>query len=200
MRLLALMLFALSLQGVDVRSSPADYPTQGKGKDFNVGAEYTVRTFLANGHSFTVEDYLLVEVGVFPEAGETKLNLERFKLRINGKNMLLPQTPGIVAASIKYPDWSQKPSVQAQAGPVIFGRTQPIGRFPGDARQTRQPINRPQREEEAVDYSAVLTSASLPEIATKRPVAGYIFFAFDGKLKSIKTVELLVDGIPLSLR
>jgi hypothetical protein len=195
------LFLAATLLALDVRKSPSEYPAQGKGQDLEVGADYTVRQFLADGHAISIEDYLLVEVGVFPE-GETNVNLQRFTLRVNGKNLLVPQTPGIVAGSLKYPDWSSKPTLEAGVGPVILGRRQPVARFPGDRRETvpqREPIAR-ESETKPIDYTELLARAALPEGRTKRPVAGYVFFAFDGKLKSIRTVELLVDGVPLKLR
>jgi hypothetical protein len=190
-----------AVYGLDVRKSAAEYPVQGKGKDIEVGADYTVRTFLADGHSFSIEDYLLVEVGVFP-AGESNVHLQRFTLRVNGKNLLTPQTPGMVAASVKYPDWTTKPNLQVAAGPVIFGRPQAAGRFPGDRREEiprRDPVAG-ESKTDPIDYTDVIAKGSLPEGRTNRPVAGYVFFAFDGKLKSIKSVDLLVDGVPLKLR
>jgi hypothetical protein len=186
---------------LDVRKSSADYPAQGRGKDIEVGADYTVGTFLADGHSFSIDDYLLVEVGVFP-TGESNVHLQRFTLRVNGNNLLTPQTPGMVAASVKYPDWTNKPNLQVQAGPVILGRTRPTGRFPGDRREEvprRDPVA-VESKTNPIDYTDVIGKAALPEGPTRRPVAGYIFFAYDGKLKSIRSVELLVDGVPLSLR
>ena len=74
MRPIAACLVLFSVTGgyaLDVRKSPADYPAQGKGKDIEVGADYTVRTFLAEGQSFSIDDYLLVEVGVFPAGSPT---------------------------------------------------------------------------------------------------------------------------------
>jgi hypothetical protein len=92
--------------------------------------------------------------------------------------------------------------LEAGVGPVILGRRQPVARFPGDRRETvpqREPIAR-ESETKPIDYTELLARAALPEGRIKRPVAGYVFFAFDGKLKSIRTVELLVDGVPLKLR
>lgn len=197
----ASLCLAASLMAIEPRKSPADYPAQGKGNDIEVGAEYTVRSFLADGHSLTIEDYLMVEVGVYP-AAETMVSTERFTLRINGKDTLVAQTPGIVAASLKYPDWNQKPRVIASAGPVIFGRPQAQQRFPGDPRQTPQPRQPVPAENQTnpIDYPDLLTRTALPEGRTRKPVDGYIFFAYDGKLKAIKSVELLVDGVPMKLR
>ena len=190
-----------TMSGLEVRKSAAEYPVQAKGQDFQIGADYTVRTFLADGQSFSIDEYLLVEVGLFP-SGEANVNLQRFTLRLNGKNVLLPQTPGMVAASIKYPDWTRKPRLEVGAGPVVFGGQQPVGRFPGDRREPlprRDPIGR-ETETNPIDYTQVVTGAALPEGKTRRPVAGYLYFAYNGKLKSIRSVELLIDGMPVKIR
>ena len=108
------------LFAIEVKNAPSDYPAQGSAKDFSFGAEYMVNSFSAQGRSFTVEDYLIVEIGLFPK-GEANVDLRRFTLRVNGKALLLAQTPGMVAASLKYPDWNSKPVVTAARRACDFG-------------------------------------------------------------------------------
>jgi hypothetical protein len=197
--LTALMLMP-GLLAIEVKNAPSDYPAQGAAKDFKAGAEYLVSSFSARGQSFTVDDYLIVEVGVFPQ-GEANIDLRRFTLRINGKNLLLTQTPGMVAASVKYPDWSSKPVVTAAAGPVILGRPPAVERFPGDRREQRRiPGQTVETREPEVDYVTLINHAALPEGKRSKPVAGFLYFPFDKKLKTIRTVELLVDDTVIKLR
>jgi hypothetical protein len=185
---------------LDVRATPAEYPVQGSVADMKVGVEYMVRSFLAEGQSFSIDDYLIVEIGVFPQR-EANCDLRRFTLRVNGKTVLQTQTPGFVAASVKYPDWRMRPSLEASAGDVIVGRQPRVGRFPGDPRQSPTPRQRPPDVEHApVDYERIIKNAALPEGKFNRPVAGFVYFPYDGKLKSIKTVELLIDDTVLKLR
>ncbi len=206
---IALVALALtpSLKALDARDSPADYPVQGAVVDMKIGVEYMVRSFLADNQSFTIDDYLIVEMGVFPQR-EAKLDLRRFTLRINGNSILHTQTPGMVAASVKYPDWTMRPSMQGGATTpdgrgVIIGRDPRVGRWPGDPRQSPEPENRTpqvQPDKEPIDYERLITRSSLPEGKFNKALAGFLYFPYNGKLKSIKTVELLIDDVVLKLR
>ena len=191
---------------LEVRKAPAEYPVQGEASDMRVGVEYMVRTFSADQQTFSIDDYLLVEIGVFP-VREANVDLRRFILRINGKNDLLAQTPGMVAASVKYPDWRRRPSVQAglgmPGGDIIMGRRPSVERFPGSRQPGPQPVPNPTEpigEKPTVDYEQLIKNSALPEGRMNRPLAGYAYFPYDGKLKSIKTVELLIDDVVLKLR
>lgn len=200
--ILGFIALTFQLHGVEVRHSPAEYPVQGAVGDMKVGAEYMVTTFSAEGQSFSIDDHLIVELGIFPQK-EANVDARRFALRINGKRILMTQTPGMVAASVKYPDWTSKPTLQAEAGPIIVGRTQPVGRFPGDRRAERRPAPDPSQTNPTkpeVDYEDLIKRAALSEGKMNRPLAGLLYFPYDGKLKSIRTVELLVDETPLKLR
>ncbi|HYI95953.1 MAG TPA: hypothetical protein VEX68_20595 [Bryobacteraceae bacterium] len=204
---LATLALVSSLEALDARESPTQYPVQGVTADMKVGVEYMVRSFLADNQSFTIDDYLIVEVGVFPQH-EAKLDLRRFTLRINGNAVLLTQTPGMVAASVKYPDWTMRPSVQAGATTadgrgVIIGRDPRVGRWPGDPRQSPEPQNRTPEvtpDKQPIDYERLITRSALPEGRFNKPLAGFLYFPYDGKLKSIKRVELLIDDNVLKLR
>jgi hypothetical protein len=124
-----------------------------------------------------------------------------FTLRLNGKREVSAEAPGMVAASLKYPDWETHPKLEAGAGPVIFGRNDPVGRFPGDNRDPRS--QRPkvpqtdtgtqggvEREQPQSPSDAVVENA-FPDGRTTGPVSGYVFFRFKGKTKSIKSLELI---------
>lgn len=212
---LAWFAVAFEMSGIEIRKSPADYPVHGEVADFKVGAEYLVQSFLAEGQSFSTEKYLIVEAGIFPggEAnipkGEANIDAQRFNLRINGKRLLAAQTPGMVAASLKYPDWTYKPSLEASAGTpdgrgVVLGRRTSVARFPGDNRRPPTPEERNPSPEEPLnrppDYDHLVKRSALPEGKFNRPVAGFLYFPFDGKLKSIRSVELLIDETALKLR
>ena len=119
--ILTALLLVPGLVAIEVKNAPSDYPANGVAADFKLGAEYMVNSFSAQEESFTVDHYLIVEIGVFPQ-GEANIDLRRFTLRINGKTSLMTQTPGMVAASVKYPDWTSKPEMTAAAGPILIGR------------------------------------------------------------------------------
>jgi hypothetical protein len=118
---------------------------------------------------------------------------------MNGKkNLILSQLPGFVAGSLKYTDWSRTTQAEAGVGMgntgVILGRPVPGERFPGDP--TNRPLPRPPRAPEAEKpepdkAEEVVIESALPEGEARGPVAGFLYFPFKGKPKSIKSLELL---------
>ena len=206
--LLTSWLGLLHAQGTTPKAKPGDYPVHAQLPGMNIAAEYLVHSVPVNGGALDAKDYLVFEVAIYPESGGTPLlSSGDFTLRINNrKTVLFAQTPGMVAASIKYPDWEVRPTLEATAGvgnmDVILGRPPVTSRFPGDPRpdQNRLPRQprvpdqtRPEGQEQAarepVDVS--IGRMALPEGAPHGPVSGYLFFAFQGKTKSIRSLELL---------
>jgi hypothetical protein len=206
-----LLLASLSaVAGTEPKAKPEEYPVHGRAGDVGIGAEYMVQSVATPKTSFTTDDYLVVEIAVFPPRTGALVKASAFTLRINGaKQELLTQTPGMVAASLKYSDWTQRPGVTAQAGPIILGPPVPGERFPGDR---RAPVPRPNPapqddgsgvEREQIDIGDVIDAASLPEGPARQPRSGYLFFPYTGKLTKIKTVELTYrpeSGTPVTLR
>jgi len=195
--------------GIDPRPAATDYPAHARGDAVSLGAEYMVRSLSARNQTFVVNDYLVVEVGLYPAQGRRLLvSSGHFTLRVNGKKeVLFPQTPGMVAASMKYPDWERRPELVAGGGvggvDVMIGGNPQVERFPGDPRprQTRLPApprapsGKPEPEQEAAPRAEELISESaLPEGETSQPVAGYLYFAYRGKIKAIRSLELIYNG------
>jgi len=210
--IIMLLLLALALPlTAQERVKPADWPVHSQVKDSAIAAEYMVRTVLAEGRSAVLRDYLVIEVGFFPAKGKSLLlSTGQFSLRVNGKKIpLLAQTPGMVAASVKYEDWEVRPTVMAtgsvgNAG-VILGRPQGAERFPGDRRPTQDRLPPTPRAPGQEDRSGIerepevkpeemVSRAALPEGDTAQPVRGYLFFPFKGKTSSIKKLALVYGG------
>lgn len=173
--------------------------------------EYNVRSIGAGNTSFITDEYLVVEAAVFPAAGQSvNINTQKLTLRLNGrKEVLLTQTPAMVAASLKYPDWGWQRGAVAHAGVgdrgIILGRPQQVERFPGDNRPAQGRLPGPvprtpsdpvpsQEQEPPIDLSEFLQKTALPEGSMTRPVSGYVYFPYKGKLEKIKTVELLIEA------
>ncbi len=214
---LPLCLFAISLWAAGTTPKPdaAGYPAHSA----TIGAEYLVHTVFAGGQSFATPDYLVFEVAIYPPKGEsTVVSSGDFTLRINGaKHPIFPQPPGFVAASLKYDDWTRRPAVVGTVGmgdaAVIIGRDRRSERFPGDGTQrTRLPA--PPRAPESEDRSGqgnapsmrpedVVSEYALPEGPSNGAVSGYLYFAYKGKVKSIRSLELIyknkLDSVTLSL-
>lgn len=207
LRFLPLLLAPLLLQaqGTEPKAAPGDYPARATLDKLAIGAEYLVHSFFGHGQTFFTSDYLVVEVALFPARDETlTVSQGQFTLRINGKKQpILPQAPGFVAASLKYPDWVRRPTLEAAAGTgnagVILGRPERVERFPGDPRprQTRlpQPPRTPEAEKEPpVSADQVVSETALPEREARGPISGYLYFAYKGKTKSIRSLELIYAG------
>ncbi len=190
------LMFAQS--GTTPKPKAADYPAHGRAGDVEIGAEYLVRSVGTGNEMIVVHNCLTFEVALYPPKGaRPDVQPAQFSLRINGKKtLLLPQTPQMAAASLKYPEYEMRPSLEASGGMgdrgVIIGRQPRVERFPGDNRpaQTRPPGTAtveggPSAPEELV------VEAALPEGPAAGPVSGYVYFPFRGKPKSIKSLELI---------
>jgi hypothetical protein len=196
--------------GTTPKAKPEDYPARGRRGDLEIAAEYLVRSFSAGQHSYFAPDHLVVEVAFFPpKGGSIDPAAFQFLLCVNRKTKepLMAESPGMVAASFKYSDWQQRARLEAGAGMgdagVIVGRRQPTARFPGDRREPSPRIGMPPRsptEAAKVERQAPPTAdeaaieSALPSGAFRAPVSGHVYFAFGGKTKSIKSLELIVRG------
>ena len=200
----------LAQKGTEPKPAPRDYPAMAQAGKTGIAAEYMVHSFSGGGRMFVAENYLVVEVAVYPAHGENiTISSSQFSLRLNGKkSVLFSQAPGFVAASLKYPDWERRTQMETTAGVgdtgVILGRPGPVGRFPGDP-SDRQRLPKPPRAPEPENPSGlpkadaptadvVVAEAALPEGDFDNPVSGYLYFPYKGKIKSIKSLELVYAG------
>ena len=196
-------------QGTHPKASASEYPVHAEMKGGSLGAENLGHSLLAAKGAVVVRDYLVVEVGLYPKDPRMRIRMAQFRLRINGKKeTVLPQALGFVIASVKYPDWATRPTMEVGAGlgnaGVILGRPVPVERFPGDNRPAEQRGPAPPKAPDdtgGVEKSApepvedVINHLALPEgDDVHSPASGYLFFPFQSKLKSIKALELIYEG------
>ncbi len=199
------LVFVLPLVAEDTspRSKASDYPAHASLPGMDIAAEYLLHSIPTEQGFYVTRDYLVIDVGVFPAAhGTVQISSGQFRLRINHKTLdLPPDSPGTVAADVKYPDWEQHPTVVGQAGPVTVGDPT-VPRFPGDpnAPPPIAPPLPPQQDPSGINQEIRKTidesvaNAALPEGASSKPMKGCLFFRFRGKTKSIKSLELVYDG------
>jgi len=203
-------------QGLTPRAQPSDYPAHAAlDKGFTLAAENLLHTLpTANGGSsgaLVANDYLVIEAAVFgPVKQRVDLAAGNFTLVITtGKNnaaTVHSDSPGSVAASIKYSDWTQRPTASLSGGVgntgATIGTQVPAGRFPGDP-SVRPPYPSPVPPEEnpsgiekqpPIPIDERIQRAALPECNCAAPITGLLFFPFRGKTKSIKSLELVYDG------
>lgn len=197
----------LAQQGTQAKQKPANYPVHSQAGEIGLGAEYLVHSFSGGGNTFIAPDYLVIEVALFPPPGQAlSVASEQFTLRMNAKKAILyPQAPGMVAASLKYPDWEMRPGVETSVGlgdaGVVIGRPRTVGRFPGDRRDPttrapQQPKVPPQtpagvEKQPAMTAAEVAADAALPAGEFRGPVSGYVYFHYQGKTTSIRSLELI---------
>ena len=206
-------MFALAglpaLAGTEPKARAEEYPAHATAGTTGIGAEYLVRMVPGKESSYFAGDYLVVEVAVFPRLGNPlTVSGSDFGLRINGaKRVILPVTPGLVAAAAKYEDWNGQKGVVASGGMgpgvIVYGPRQ-SGRFPGDpndpSRRTPRPVpthqpggmEAPVNEAEAT--AKAIIDAAIEEGQTEKPRSGALYFPWKENAKKAKKVELVYDG------
>jgi len=189
------------------RSKVSDYPVHAKLPAAEIGAEYLLNSIALDKGMYIAKGHLVLEVAIFPStpAGINVSN-SQFTLRVNNKTILYPDSPGAVASSLKYPDWQTHPTMTAEAGAgngsVILGAPPAVARFPGDRRADRppsvprvpepaNPSGEPKAAEQPIEVQMAI--AALPEGPSQKPVKGLLFFAFGGKTKSIRSLDLIYE-------
>ena len=207
--LLAIVFIAAAhAERLEPRPRPSEYSQQAKLPAMTLAAEFLAHSYSGEGRMFFTDQYFVVEVAFYPEKGETlEIRNAQFQLRLNGrKQALFPQNPGMVAASIKYEDWVNRPHLEATGGvgddSVTVGRPRNEGgRFPGGG-PSQQPLPRAPEP----DYKKqgerkppqspgdIVKETALDEGPHKAPVAGHLFFPYAGKAKALKSIELLYNG------
>src|SRR5271155_2421999 len=81
-------------KGLPPRAAPTDYQSQGKAGTVTIGAEFTGHSVPTPQSTFTNEDYVTVEIGLFgPPDAHATLSVDDFSLRINGKKVALASQP-----------------------------------------------------------------------------------------------------------
>lgn len=197
--LLALLTALLPAQeSISPRAAPADYKAHAAlSAEHTIAAEFLGRTVPAPNAAFVLPHYVVVEVAIFTK--EFTFHAGRFSLKLNGKTALLAQTPGMVAASLKYPSWENQRQITAtgnvgNAG-VILGRDT-TSRFPGDRRAPQPPPGAPVQTE-TVPESAPwdwVSKLAWEEGPAKGPAGGLLYFPYQGNLAKLKTIDLIYNG------
>lgn len=210
--LLCLSLSAFA-QGTTPRSNPEDYPVHAETRSGAIGAEFMLHSFSAGEQTYLVRNYIVIEVALYPlEAKTVDVHSGNFMVRINGKKQeLLPQPSSIVSAAVAHPEWDGPSPVElgAGAGPATVTLGQPrLPQIPGmpipgqGTAPTRVPRDDPSGlpPRERVKPEQLVLDTALPQGESRRPVSGFLYYAYPGKSSSIKSLELRYEGAVLKLR
>ncbi|MGA7411431.1 MAG: hypothetical protein WBW33_13175 [Bryobacteraceae bacterium] len=176
-------------KGVPPRVSPAEYQAHAEAGTLTVAAEFMGHSVPTPDGTFSTEDYVVVEVGLFgPPEAKLKLNPADFSLRVNeNKKSTLPSQPfEMVQHSLKDPEWS--PPVDKDEQKSSTG----ISTGGGQDNSKPPPPKMPMPLVLAMDQK--VQKARLPEGERALPQAGLLFFAYHGKAQSIHALELIYSG------
>ena len=191
--------------GTETKAKPSDYPASIEAPSGAwIAADFGGHTFSAEKTTFLVEDYLCIEVALFPPSmANFPVAASHFTLQLNKHKSILAQTPGMVAASLKYPDWTTKPTTMAQVGPVVLG-PRPESRFPGDPTDRRNRVPGPAGTDPAaaaqtntqpkVSVPELVVQVSLEEGIAHAARSGYLYFPYRGNFAKLKSIELVYSG------
>jgi hypothetical protein len=114
--LLLLCSIVLLFGGTETKPKVEDYEVHARTKNIAIGAEYTVHSFSRGEQMFIANDYLVVEVALFPPK-ETAFEVLRgdFSLRINKREPLDAAEPKLVVAQMEHPEWQpERPGLHAE--------------------------------------------------------------------------------------
>lgn len=205
----AIFLFAtLSTgQGTKVKADAGQYFAHATlDKGYSIGADFLGKYLPVPGATVYSDEYIFVEVALFGAPGrKIDIHTGQFVLKINGRE-LKSRPPGMVTLEDNFPEMVARPEIVMDGG-VGNGEAQVGGpetkqRFPGD-----DPAHTPHRIPQAstdpsqgqVSKSGktpdeIVKASELPEGSHALPLAGYLFFVYEGKLKKIKHAELEYTG------
>jgi hypothetical protein len=202
---LVLLLFAVSTillqaQGTKTRDDAAKYSTHAQVGSLGLGADFWGHYIPMESSSIKADEYLVVEVALFaPPAARVAIHPGQFVLSVNGQR-LMPQPVGLVTLGIVMPDMRDRGPrliTDTTVGPITAstGRDPVQPKFPGDSNPADIPVPTPPKpddglQKEPVDLVKLVRDAALPEGTHGTPISGYLFYAWPGKLKRIKHVEV----------
>jgi len=214
-----LLLAAAAFAQTEHKPKPEDYDVHAHatvlGKPVEVGAEFVVHSFSAGEESYVAPDFLVVDVALYPAKGDTlQVSLSQFLLRVNGKKQpLMAQPAQLVASSLRYPEWQNRPHVEAGGGMggmgVGIGQPRPTnipGYPPQPGTTTRPPIDVPKDNPGGLDPRQrakpedLVVRTALPAGEFQKPISGFLYFSYKGKVASIKSLELLYEDSVVKLR
>ncbi len=205
--------------GSTPKAKAEDYDAHAKSGGVEIGAEYMVHSFSRGEFMYIARDFLTVEVALYPPKDEAHksqpldINYGDFQLTVNGKKIaLMPMNPYTVASTLDHPDWqTERPGIEATAGTpngrVTLGAPPhtplPNGDPPGYPRTTPLPQPDPPggiEPQPRASASQIAVECALPDGSQRAPISGFLYFAYSGNTKSIKSLVLHYRDGELKLR
>src|SRR5947209_654541 len=119
-------------QGTTPKPAPTDYDVHGQSGPLDIGAEYMVHSFSSGEQMFLAENYLVVEVALYPFGKQDPItvDLDRFRLRLNHKQTLAPLHAAQVASTLNRSPWATQNPSRVSGGIGVGPLGIPIGGQP----------------------------------------------------------------------
>jgi hypothetical protein len=173
-------------QGLAPRTGPADYPVQAKLGPITLAAEFAGHGLPTPEGPLSTEDYVVVEVAFFGPTGKRlPVSFNDFSLRINNrKNPIPSESYEHVGTSVKDPEWNPPEKPDKEGNGILGG---------GGANDTSKEPPRPPAELRRA-WAQRVWKASLAGGDRPLPQDGLLFFSYGGKVKSIRSLELIYAG------
>jgi hypothetical protein len=182
----------LGFKSMPARAAASEYQAQGKAGMVTIGAEFAGHSVTAPDHTYSSEDYVVVEAALFgPPGASATLSRNDFSLRVNGKKNVLPSEPyELVFHSLKDPEW-QPPAVpedqkSSSKGGLTTGGGGQQDSAPPPPPKMPFPLRRAMEQH--------VQRAAMQEGDRPLPQAGLLFFLYRGRTESIKSLELIYSG------
>jgi hypothetical protein len=178
---------ANEVKGMPPRVAPTEYQAHGEAGPLTIAADFTGHSVATPEATYTTEDYVVVEVGLFGAPGaRAKLSTGDFSLRINGKKTASPSQPyQLVFKALKDPEW-EPPSKESKSKTSIGGGGG------GDSGGPPAPVHMPMELRRAMEQR--VQRVTMLEGDRALPQAGLLFFEYRGKTQGIRLLELIYNG------
>jgi hypothetical protein len=176
------------MNGIPARTAATEYQTQTKAGAITIAADFDGHSVPTPESVFSTEDFIMCEVAFYGAPGtRLAMSFQDFSLRINGSKKLVPAIGDqFVFKSLKDPEWvPPAPPEKSKTGINAGG-----GGGQGDPPPVtpKMPIDVERRMEQKV------LKAALPEGERALPASGIIFFQYGGRVKGIRSLELVYAG------
>jgi len=176
------------------RVAVTEYLSHGQAGSIMIGAEFDGHSIPTPEHTFSSEDYIVVEAAFFgPPGAHLTLSRDDFSLRVTGRKMPLPSEPfELVMRSLKDPEWQPPESSdkEKQSKGGLTGGTN--GDSSGGDKLPPLPPKMPFPLKRAMELQ--VQKSMMEQGDRPLPQAGLLFFRYGGKAENIKGLELLYSG------
>jgi hypothetical protein len=173
------------IPGLPPRAAPTDYPVQAKVGPVTIAAEFAGHGIPTPESTLLTEDYVVVEVAFYGAPGARfQQSFNDFALRINGKKNPAPSEPyEQLSQSVKDPEWAPPEKHESSKTSIGGG---------GANDSAPAPVRVPPELQRAMALR--VKKASLADGERALPQAGLLYFPYGGKVKGIRSLELIYSG------